>query len=176
MAGEDEPNGGRWTSEVMARATTMEESGATAEARQRAYEMFVEANARLAVRLSVVAEAEGGVPLEVFEVLSALGGAPDQRLRHCELAERVVLSRSGLTRRIDRMEGDGLVRRESCEGDRRGSYAVLTEKGRKAREAAWPSLREGIRAHFGDRMTEGEARQLSALMKRVIESLTKKAE
>jgi DNA-binding MarR family transcriptional regulator len=50
---------------------------------------------------------------------------------------------------------------------------VLTEKGREAREAAWPKYREAIRKHFGDRMTEGEARQLGAVMKRVLESLEK---
>ncbi len=133
--------------------------------------MFVEAHSKLSERVSSAVQEGGGVALDVYEVLSALAAEPDGRMRLSELADRIVLSKSGLTRRLDRMEKVGLALREGCSDDRRGSFAVLTEKGRAAWEAAWPRYREAIRAHFGDRMTEGEARQLGALMKRVLESL-----
>ncbi len=145
----------------------------TKDTRATAFSMFVEAHSRLTERLSSAVAEGGGVELDAYEVISALAGEPEGRMRMSELADKVVLTRSGLTRRLDRMERDGLVRREKCSDDRRGSFAVLTDKGRAAREAAWPRYREAIRAHFGDRMTEGEARQLGALMKRVLESLGK---
>jgi DNA-binding MarR family transcriptional regulator len=135
--------------------------------------MFVEAHSRLSERLSSVIQEGGGVALDAYEVLAALAAEPEGRIRLSELADRIVLSKSGLTRRLDRMEKSDLVRREGCSEDRRGSFAVLTEKGREAWGAAWPKYRETVRKHFGDRMTEGEARQLGAVMKRVLDSLEK---
>ena len=78
------------------------------------------------------------VPLTWYDVLVALWEAPEHRLRLHELASAVVLSRSGLTRLVDRLEAAGLLRREACADDRRGSYAVLTEAGRAAQLRAWP--------------------------------------
>lgn len=143
------------------------------DAKLMAFTMFVVANARLSTKLASVVEAGGGMAADVYDVLVTLEYAPGHKLRLNELADKIVLSRSGLTRRLDRMENDGYIERHKCSTDRRGAYAVLTDKGREAREAAWPRYREAIRAHFGDRMTEGEARQLGAVMKRVLESLDK---
>jgi DNA-binding MarR family transcriptional regulator len=77
--------------------------------------------------------AEGGLPpLGWHEVLTALDEAPRRRLRHGALAERVMLSRGGLTRLVDRMAGAGLVERLPCEGDRRGANVSLTNEGAEA--------------------------------------------
>ncbi len=73
---------------------------------------------------------ELGVSGSAFEVMIRLAHAPDQRLRMAELAAQSILSSSGLTRLIDRLESGGLVARVPCETDRRGSYAVLTPEGR----------------------------------------------
>src|SRR3712207_5980163 len=69
------------------------------------------------------------VPLTWYDVLVALSEAPGPRLRLTGLARAVVLSRSGLPRLVDRLEGAGLIRREACPSDRRGAFAVLTPEG-----------------------------------------------
>jgi DNA-binding MarR family transcriptional regulator len=82
------------------------------------------------------------------------------RLRLHDLAGRAVLSRSGLTRLVDRLQDEGLLRRERCAEDRRGYHAVITDKGRKAVREAWPVYRRGIEQYF--------ARHLGALQLRTI--------
>jgi DNA-binding MarR family transcriptional regulator len=82
--------------------------------------------------------------LASFNVLVQLGDSPGGRLRMNDLADRVLLSRSGLTRLIDRMQRDGLVRRESCDSDARGLYAVLTAEGRQRLAEATPTYRESV--------------------------------
>ena len=80
-------------------------------------------------RLEADLLAEHQLPLASYDVLVQLVEAPERRLRMTELAERVLLSRSGLTRLVDRLEREGLVRREACDDDARGLFAVLTEDG-----------------------------------------------
>ena len=89
-----------------------------------------------------------GLPLAWYDVLVQLFGAPDGRLRMQALADSVVLSRSGVTRLIDRMEREGLVRREPCPEDRRGYYAILTDQGREMFDRANPIHETGIHEHF----------------------------
>lgn len=107
------------------------------------------------------------VPLTWYDVLVALWEAPDHRLRLHELASAIVLSRSGLTRLVDRLEAAGLLRREACADDRRGSYAVLTEAGRAAQLRAWPIYARGIATHFADHLSEEEATTLATTLDRV---------
>lgn len=111
--------------------------------------------------------AEGLVPLTEYDVLVALWEAPGQRLRLSELARRVVLSRSGLTRLVDRMEAAGHLCRAACPSDRRGAFAVLTPAGRAAQLAAWPVYARGIDARFGRHVSDEEAATLVAVMGRV---------
>jgi DNA-binding MarR family transcriptional regulator len=107
------------------------------------------------------------VPLTWYDVLVALWEAPDHRLRLHELAREVVLSRSGLTRLVDRLEAAGLLRRESCADDRRGAFAVLTPEGRAAQLKAWPIYARGISAHFGRHLSDTEATILATALGRV---------
>src|SRR5919197_6042956 len=72
-----------------------------------------------------------GLPLASYEVLLFLARAPDGRMRMAELADSVLLSRSGVTRLVDRLEGEGLVKRTRCPEDARGLYAGITEAGRR---------------------------------------------
>ena len=105
-----------------------------------------------------------GLPLTWFDVLAQLHNAPGNRLRMKELAGSIMLSKSGLTRVVDRMVGADLVAREACPSDRRGYEAVLTVAGRQAFEEAYPVHLEGIQRHFSRHLTEDEARVLSTTL------------
>lgn len=144
---------------------------APTDPKSAAFSLLVRAKSKLDVRLAQSLESIGSVPLDVFEVLDTVSRCPEGRMRLSDLADALALSRSGLTRRLDRVERVGYVVREECPDDKRGAYAVLTDPGRQVHEANLPVFRETVRAHFDDRITEGEARQLSALMRRVIGSL-----
>lgn len=109
----------------------------------------------------------GSVPLTSYDVLLELSNAPRQRLRMAELAERVVLSRSGLTRLVDRLEREGYLTRESTKEDRRGTEAVLTDEGLQALRKAWPVYAEGIKESFATYLSDEEAATLAAVLGRV---------
>ncbi|MDP9496424.1 MAG: MarR family transcriptional regulator, partial [Actinomycetota bacterium] len=91
-----------------------------------AWRTFLRAHAVLVRRLEAELVAEHDLPLASYDVLVQLSEAPQQRLRMTELADRVLLSRSGLTRLVDRLVRDGLVERQACSEDARGMLAVLT--------------------------------------------------
>lgn len=117
-----------------------------------------------------LAASEPTLPLSWYDVLVALVGAPDRRLRLSALADEVLLSRSGLTRLVDRLERAGLLCREPDPTDRRGAYAVLTEDGFQAVRRTWPLYARGIQAHFGRHLTGDEAVALAGALDRVAEA------
>jgi len=84
-----------------------------------------------------------------------------------ELADKVVLTPSGLTRLVERLEKEGLVRRERTEEDRRGSYTVLTREGKRAFLQAWPTYEQGIRKYFIEGLTEDECRTIGQGLARI---------
>jgi DNA-binding MarR family transcriptional regulator len=133
-----------------------------------AWEAFVFAHAAVVDRLERELAAADTIPLAWYDVLVALSRAPERRLRLHELAREVVLSRSGLTRLVDRLEAAGLLRREACPTDRRGAYAVLTADGEAALRRTWPVYARGIAAHFGAHLSDGEAATLTAALGRVL--------
>src|SRR5262245_16656275 len=100
--------------------------------------LFLAAHAVLVDEIEARLAAVQLPPLTWYDVLWSLEQAPVQRLRMSELARKVVLSRSNLTRLVDRLEEAGLVARERSGEDRRGAYAVLTEQGRATRRRMWP--------------------------------------
>lgn len=103
-----------------------------------------------------------GLTLAEYEVLSQLVLAEDHSLRMTELAARSLISRSGLTRRVDGLERRGLVRREMCADDRRGANAVLTADGEALHLRAAPTHAEGVRRYFTDRLTRDQLAAVSA--------------
>jgi DNA-binding MarR family transcriptional regulator len=111
--------------------------------------------------------AETEMPLGWYDVLLQLAEAPGRRLRMAELADRVLLSRSGLTRLIDRLQSEGLVRREPSPDDARGTFTVLTPDGFARLRAAAPMHLAGIRKHWLAHFSDDELRQLGALLNRV---------
>ncbi|HEX2085510.1 MAG TPA: MarR family transcriptional regulator [Solirubrobacteraceae bacterium] len=118
------------------------------EVELRAWRGLLRAHALLVKRLDAELEAAHGLPLTSYEVLLHLAKAEGCKMRMCDVADSVLLSRSGLTRLVDRLERDGLVERVSCADDARGAYARLTDAGRSKLEAASSTHLEGIREHF----------------------------
>jgi DNA-binding MarR family transcriptional regulator len=111
---------------------------------------FLVAHARITRRLDEELRAEHDLTLGEYDALLALAEAGDRRLRMNTLADRVILSKSGVTRLIDRLVADGLVVRDQCVTDARGAEAVLTDKGlERLRRASRTHLR-GIERHFFD--------------------------
>ena len=96
---------------------------------------------------------ERELPANWIEVLLRLSRAPEGGMRMQELAAQLIFSRSGATRLVDRMEDAGLIRRESCDTDRRGTFAVITDAGREAATRAYPDLVDAARHNFGDYVT-----------------------
>lgn len=113
----------------------------------------------------------GCIPLHWYDVLVELWEEPQHRLRMHELASRVVLSRSTLTRFVDRLEREGLIVRERSVTDRRGAYAVLTEHGAAALRQAWPIYARGIANHFAHYLSDAEAEVITAALTRMLDAL-----
>ena len=133
-----------------------------------AWRTFLRAHATVTRRLEAELVAEHGMPLATYDVLVQLSEAPGRRLRMTELADRILLSRSGLTRLADRLERDGLVVREACPSDARGTLAVLTDAGLDKLRAAWPSHRRGVAEHVTSKLTSDEVAQLAALLAKIV--------
>jgi DNA-binding MarR family transcriptional regulator len=129
---------------------------------------LVAVHARLSVQLEADLVAEHGLPLIEYEVMVQLLDAPEQRLRMTELADRVVLSRSGITRLVDRMERDGLVLRAVCDEDGRGTYAVLTEAGTARLRDASGTYFRGLRTYLVDRADGRDVTALRAVLDAVL--------
>jgi DNA-binding MarR family transcriptional regulator len=100
------------------------------------------------------------LPLTWFDVLNRLREAPDQRLRMTDLGERLVFSKSGLTRLIDRIEAAGLVRRERSTEDRRAVYVAITQEGNDKIDEVFPDHIESIERHFGSHLSRRDAEAL----------------
>ena len=109
------------------------------------------------------------LPLAHYDVLVQLSEAPGRSLRMTELAERVLLSRSGLTRLVDRLERDGLVERRACPSDARGTLAVLTDAGVDRLRQAWPTHLAGVSERVVGRFSAEELETLAALLGRLVD-------
>ena len=106
-----------------------------------------------------------------YEVLAQLSDAPDRRLRMSELAEIAMLSKSRLSHRMKVMEQAGWVRREMCKEDRRGSWAIMTDRGWKAIVAAAPAHVDSVRARFVDHLTTKDQEDLAKIFDRLLVQL-----
>jgi DNA-binding MarR family transcriptional regulator len=138
------------------------------DASLHAWAVFLSTHATLVERIEAALAAAELPPLAWYDVLWALESVDGGRLRMHELAQRVVLSRSNLTRLADRLEAAGLTSRERCADDRRGAYAVLTAAGREMRKRMWPVYRKQIETLFTDHLGQKEAAMLSDLLTRIL--------
>lgn len=134
----------------------------------RAWRGLLRAHASMCKALDAELEAVHGLPLTTYEVLMYMHDAPNRKMRMCDLADCILLSRSGLTRLIDRLQRDGLVARQSCTSDARGAYAVLTDEGVKTLEAARATHLAGVRRLFLSRFTPAEQELLGDAWERVM--------
>ena len=132
-----------------------------------AWRGLLRVHSRLTKALDADLEREHGIPLSEYEVLLFLADSPEGRLRMSELADGVLLSRSGLTRLVDRMERDGLLRRERCEDDARGYNAIITDSGRELFRRARRTHLDGVRELFVRKVSAQELRTLAELWERV---------
>lgn len=137
------------------------------EQQLEAWKRFLRAHAALTRELSADLVAEHGLTINDYEVLLNLARADGKRLRRVDLAERVILTASGITRLLEGLERAGCVEREACADDRRVVYAKLTDAGhQKLREASRTHL-AGVNALFTERFTEEERATLSSLLSRL---------
>ncbi len=136
-------------------------------AEQTVWRTFLRAHAVLVRRLEGELVAEHDLALPSYDVLVQLSEAPHRSLRMTELADRVLLSRSGLTRLVDRLVRDGLVERQACPQDARGTLAVLTDAGLTRLRDAWPTHLRGVAAAVG-RLTPAEVDAFTALLGKLV--------
>lgn len=137
-----------------------------------AFGMLLEAHATLVTVVGRELEAATDLSIGWFEILIRLARSPGQRLRMSELASQAALSTSGLTRLVDRMEEAKLIGREACPSDRRGAFAVLTEAGACALDAALPAHLDSLDRHMvgplGIKRVEELTRMLETLRDRAV--------
>jgi len=138
------------------------------ERRMAAWRALLASHSALVGRLGEELQEEKGLPLPWYEVLLWLGQAPEGRMRMGELAGSLLLTPSGVTRLVDRMETEGLVKREQCPSDRRGWNAVITPAGRSRLRSASPVHLRGVERHFGRHLTDQEADLIADVLGRVL--------
>ena len=141
------------------------------ERRLAAWRNLLASHAALVDRLGEELQEEKGLALPWYEVLLFLAQAPDGRMRMGELAGSLLLTPSGVTRLVDRMEAEGLVQRQQCPSDRRGWHAVITSAGRSQLRSAAPVHLRGVARHFGRHLSDEEADVLADVLGRVLGDL-----
>lgn len=148
-----------------------DESGAQLTADEyHAWRGFLRAHQAIFRVLDEELQQQQDIPLVQYDVLVQLHNAGG-RLRMCDLAGRLLVSRSGATRLIDRMERDGYVARERCSQDGRGQYAVLTSPGLEVLERARPGHLRGVRQRFLTQLSDEQLLAIGAGFTRVLREL-----
>jgi DNA-binding MarR family transcriptional regulator len=133
-----------------------------------AWRGMLEIHARVTQALDTQMRAEHAMSVSSYEVLMFLAGATERRLRMSDIAAQVLLSRSGLTRLVDRLVEQGYVTRCADDADGRGLYAELTDEGLEKFEAARLTHREGVREFYLDRLTPTDQIALGDIWKRLM--------
>ena len=149
-------------------ATTPASAHLLTERELRAWRGLLRAHATLVKALDAELVAEHGLAVTSYEVLMYLADSPGGQMRMHDLASSVLLSRSGLTRLVDRLERDGLLARKACDSDARGAYACLTDAGRRKLDAARRTHLAGVRTHFLDKLDDDDMERLGELWLKVL--------
>ena len=139
--------------------------------RLRAWIAFLRAHAVVIRRLEAELHAERDLGIAEYDALAQLSLADERRLRMSELAERVVLSRSGVSRLVDRLEAAGLVARAACRDDARVSWATLTDAGLARLREASPVHLRGVETHFLARIPDDDRDALVRALEKVVDGL-----
>jgi DNA-binding MarR family transcriptional regulator len=144
-------------------------SGARLDERElRAWRGLLRVHASMTKALDAQLDTAHGLPLSSYEVLMFLADADGERMRMHDLASSIILSRSGLTRLVDRLERDGYIKRVSCPSDARGAFAQLTPAGRDKLAACRATHLAGVRSLFLDHLTPAELDALAETWERVL--------
>jgi DNA-binding MarR family transcriptional regulator len=131
-----------------------------------AWRAVLNAHASTVARVEQALADAGLPPLAWYDVLWALRRAPGKQARMSELAERLTLSRGGVTKLVDRLESEGLLRRQRAEDDGRGFYAVLTDAGEKMLRRMWPVYARVLRETFAGALSAEEADVIATALRR----------
>ncbi|NJK77283.1 MAG: MarR family transcriptional regulator [Richelia sp. CSU_2_1] len=139
--------------------------------RNSVWRLFITANVKLLDRIGDKFSQAGLPSMDWYDVLLTLKEAPEYRLRLSDLAEKTLLSRSNLTHLVDRLEKAGLLDRERCPSDRRGTYAVLTEAGLAMQQQMWAVYSEGIAQYFGCHLSDEELEVMQRVLERMLKAV-----
>jgi DNA-binding MarR family transcriptional regulator len=140
---------------------------------QRTWRAFLEASQLLFERLDRQLQREAGLSHADYQILARLSGTDGQRLRMSELAEQTLFSRSRLSHAVARLERAGMVRRQGCPSDGRGTFAVLTPKGSAVVAGAAPAHVEEVRRQVLDPLTPSQVHELGRISEAIRERLTR---
>lgn len=135
-----------------------------------AWRGMLRVHAKVTQVLDAQMRAEHGLTVSQYEVLLFLGDADDHRMRMADLAARVLLTRSGVTRLVDRLVDLGYVERCAAEADGRGAYAQLTASGADALRAAQRTHRRGVREEFLEHLDADAQRALGAAWEHLLDA------
>lgn len=136
-------------------------------AERKAWRALYEAHGLVTRRIENDLHAAGVGSLSDYGVLYALYEAPNRRVRLAELADNAMLSRSGLTRLVDRLESNGYLKREPYPDDRRGTLAVLTDAGIDEMRRIWAIYSAGIARYFAAQVSDTEVATITVALRRV---------
>ena len=143
---------------------------------QRAWRSWLHANLLIMDRLGRDLQESKGLTSADYEILVHLSESPDRRIRMSELAGLTLSSRSRLSHQIDRMQKAGYVDRQECTDDRRGYFAVLTDKGWRTLVEAAPIHVESVRARLVDVLSPEEFQELGRLSQKMVDALDEPAQ
>jgi DNA-binding MarR family transcriptional regulator len=144
--------------------------GGFSDLEMEAWAGFLRAHATLVRELDDELTRAHDLPLSSYDVLVQLATAPEGAMRMSQLADAVLLSRSGLSRLVARLVDQGLVERRECASDGRGALATLTSEGQKRLDDARETHRAGVRNRFLSRLSESQQRQLGAAWRRILDA------
>jgi DNA-binding MarR family transcriptional regulator len=139
---------------------------------EAAWALFLRAHSLAGRRIEAELVRRHDLPMASFEVMRALDDQPGRRLRMAELAGRVALSRSGVSRVVDRLERQGLVHRQTCDADLRGTYAALTYAGREQLAMAGATHAASVGAYVGQALGADGARRLAEALEPLVTALS----
>ena len=148
---------------MVARATHEEEWLKFSPQQRAAWSGFIRAHSSIVKELDAELQAAHGLPLSSFDVLVQLSLTPKGRMQMSELAEAVHLSRSGLTRMVDRLERQGLLERHKGERDPRQVFACITKAGLERLAETTPTHLAGVRRMFLERLSQPQVKQLAVI-------------
>jgi DNA-binding MarR family transcriptional regulator len=154
---------------MVARATHEDEWLKFSPQQRAAWSGFIRAHSSIVKELDAELQAAHGLPLSSFDVLVQLSLAPNGRMQMSELAEAVHLSRSGLTRMVDRLERQGLLERHKGERDPRQVFACITKTGLERLAETTPTHLAGVRRMFLERLSQPQVKQLAVIWNQLMQ-------